>query len=181
MSKLLKAFGIVCIILAGVLFWQRNNPKRVTFLSAQIEKETISGVKKNVPTRLIIKNADIDLEIFSAKINGQRWETTTLGVSWLDISPIPGEKGNSIIYGHNWTNLLGNLIKVQPGNEIEIVYKDGSSKYFTVENTAKVSAKNVSVLNQTTGQKITIYTCVGLFDENRLVVVGTLIKNSAKK
>ena len=144
------------------------------FLFAPPQNEIKSPVKKNLPTRLIIKNLNIDLEIFPAKVTGQNWDTTSLGVSWLDISPVPGEKGNSIIYGHNWTNLLGSLFKAKPGDTIEIAYQNAPNKIFTIEKTAMVSPDNVSVLNQTENVSLTIYTCAGLFDEKRFVVVGKL-------
>lgn len=179
-SKLFSGIGIVCILLAGILLWQRNNPGRVRFLSAPVQKINNQQVKKNLPVRLIIKSANIDLQIYPAKIIGQNWETTSLGVSWLDISPLPGDTGNSIIYGHNWNNLLGNLINSKPGNQIEVTYTDGSSRFFTIDKTAVVSPKNVSVLSQTNERMLTIYTCVGFFDEKRFVVAGILNKNSAE-
>src|SRR3989344_6678210 len=169
-SKLFSTFGIICIVLAFVFLWQRNNPKRVMFLSTPSQIEVKSLVKKNLPIRLIIKNLNIDLEIFPAKVNKQRWDTTTLGVSWLDFSPVPGEKGNSILYGHNWTNILGKLTEIKPGRKIQIILRDGSEQTFFVENTAVVSPKNASVLKQTSNQRITLYTCVGLFDQKRFVV-----------
>src|SRR3989344_8123527 len=125
LSKFFKWFGFICIILAGLLFWRRNIPQRVMFLAAPVKREIKPKIKKNLPVRLIIKNLNIDLPIFSAKVIGQNWQTTSLGVSWLDISPHPGEIGNSIMYGHNWPNLLGNLIYAKPGQEIEIKYSDG--------------------------------------------------------
>jgi len=173
-NKLLKYFGLLCIFLSVLLFWQRNNPKRVMFLSAPIQREIKPLINKNLPTRLIINNINIDLPIFPARIYSQKWETTNQGASWLDISPAPGEIGNSIIYGHNWTNLLGNLTKAKPGNIIKIVYQDGSSKTFIVNSTAMVLPENVSVLKQTKDKRITLYTCVGLFDQKRFVVVAQL-------
>ena len=144
------------------------------FLAAPVKREIKPKIKKNLPVRLIIKNLNIDLPIFSAKVIGQNWQTTSLGVSWLDISPHPGEIGNSIMYGHNWTNLLGNLIYAKPGQEIEIKYSDGKSKIFFIDKTAEVSPNDVSVLAQTKDQRVTIYTCIGFLDEKRLVIVAKM-------
>ncbi len=176
-SKLLTVFGFFCLILACVLFWQRNNPRRITFSEAPKATKLIKEVKIP-PIRIAIKRVNIDLAIFPAKIRNQNWDLTTQGASWLDISPIPGELGNSILYGHNWTNLMGNLIFVKPGEEIEIDYKDGTKKIFVVDKTAIVSPNNVSVLRQTNDKRITIYTCTGLFDEKRFIVAARLSDSS---
>ncbi len=180
LSKFFLLVGVLCIILALFLLWQRNNPKRLMFASFFPSKVETLPAKKSQPTRLIIRNSNTDLPIIPAKIKGQRWETTTQGVSWLTYSPIPGEKGNSILYGHNWSNILGNLTAVQVGQEIEIVSKDKAKKTFVIEKIAIVSPKNFSVLGQTDDVRITLYTCAGLFDENRLVVVATLKKPRPK-
>ena len=178
-AKLFTYFGAVCLISALFLLWQRSNPKRLMFSSFFPSKVETLSLKDSQPTRLIIRNSNIDLPIIPAKVKGQNWETTTQGVSWLINSSLPGEEGNSVIYGHNWENLLGNLISVKPGYQIEIAYKDGSKKIFTVDSTAIVSPKNISVLKQSKDKKITLYTCAGLFDEKRFVVVAKIDKKLA--
>lgn len=177
LAKFLTTFGIICIVIALILLWQRNDPNRIAFSSLP-QDITVSSTKKiNPPVRLAIKNVDINLPIFPAKIYKQKWDTTANGVSWLDISPPPGDRGNSILYGHNWSNLLGNLIFVKPGQEIEMIYKDGSRKNFTIQFTTKVTPNIASVLRQTNDKRITIYTCTGLFDEKRFIAVATLKGN----
>ncbi len=173
-SKFFIAFGFICIVFASFLFWQRNNPGRVAFKSTPIIKVNKNTQSEIYPTRVVIEKIDINLPIIPAKVHGQKWETTSLGVSWLDISPIPGEKGNSILYGHNWNNLLGNLSKIEPGDKIKILYSGASEQSFIVESTAFVAPDNVLVLSQTNSKKITIYTCAGLFDEKRFVAVASL-------
>ncbi|MBI4008655.1 sortase [Candidatus Roizmanbacteria bacterium] len=173
MTKFFKLFGIACLVLALLLLWQRNNSQRIVFKEfPQVKKNKQS--RQSPPSRIVIKKVNIDLPLFPAKIVGQRWDLTNKGASWLDFSPIPGDRGNSILYGHNWTNLLGNLIFVRPGAEIEIFYKDGSHKIFIVDGTATVNPDNVSVLSQTNDSRITIYTCTGLFDQKRYIVAASL-------
>ncbi|OGK32199.1 hypothetical protein A3F57_01390 [Candidatus Roizmanbacteria bacterium RIFCSPHIGHO2_12_FULL_36_11] len=175
MSKYIINFGLICLILAGILLFQRNNPKRIAFYSVPFKTDRSYSSKKNLPTRLVIKDLAIDLPIVPAKVNGQQWETTTQGVSWLTSSPLPGEKGNSIIYGHNWGSLLGKLIRIKPGSLIEIRYSNGSKNTFTVNTIATVSPKEVSVLRQSEDRRITVYTCTGFFDEKRFAVAALLL------
>ena len=174
LSKIFSTFGIICFSLAVFFLWQRNNPNRIAFKSVPPVKQALYPGEKNPPVRLVIKNLKLDLPIYPAKINGQDWETTAKGISWLNFTPVPGEKGNSIIYGHNWENLLGKLDRIKPGAKIEIIYADASKKIFAVNSTAVVSPKDVSVLKQAEDRRISLYTWAGFFDEKRFVVIGKL-------
>ena len=87
----------------------------------------------------------IDLPIYPASINGTSWETTTKGVSYLKNTPTPGEIGNSVMYGHNWTNLLGPLVRAKPGQKIEITRIEtiGGTRYIQAEAETKDGQKAV--------------------------------------
>ena len=119
----------------------------------------------------------MDLEIIPSKITNNTWEATSQGVSHLSSSPIPGEKGNSILYGHNWTNLLGNLTKIKPGAEINIILKNREKKIFIVEYVSIVGPNDTQILADTDDTRITLYTCTGFLDSKRFVVTA-LLKNS---
>ncbi|MBI2028304.1 MAG: sortase [Candidatus Levybacteria bacterium] len=116
----------------------------------------------------------MDLEIFPAKIVNNRWEITAQGVSYLSSSPLPGEKGNSVLYGHNWTNILGNLIKIKPGEEIVIVSNRNNKRTFVVEHISVVDPENTQILANTSDRRITLYTCSGFLDSKRFVVTALL-------
>ena len=120
-SNKLTILGFLLLILGGILLFQHFTPQRLAFSNFQ-PQYPIS--KLNHQSRIIIPSLNMDLEIFPARIIRSSWETTTQGISHLSSSPIPGEKGNSILYGHNWTNLLGNLTKIRPGDTINIVYNN---------------------------------------------------------
>lgn len=173
LAKLFTYIGVICITLALILLWQRNNPKRLAFVEAPTAKSRDNS-QNNIPVRLNIKDIGVDLPIYPAKIRGKDWETTSRGASWLAQSPVPGEKGNSLLYGHNWSNILGKLVEIKPRSKIQITLRDGSKLTFLVESTEVVSPKNVSVLSPTDDFRITLYTCIGLFDEKRFVVVARL-------
>lgn len=175
LSKIFSTLGIICFSLALVFLWQRNDPSRIAFRSVPPVKQALYSGKKNPPVRVVIKNLQLDLPIYPAKIKNQEWETTAKGISWLNFTPVPGEKGNSIIYGHNWENLLGKLDRIKPGAKIEIYYADASKKTFTVNTTAIVSPNEISVLEQAEDRRITMYTCTGFFDEKRFVVAALLL------
>lgn len=169
-SRFLLILGIFCLIFAAFLIWQRNNPNRLSFAINHVNYESTSG--KNNPSKLIIKDFELELPIYPASLDGGKWQATTQGVSYLTSSAVPGDIGNSILYGHNWPNLLGKLPRVKPGQEITIVFTDGSSKNFNIEYTSVVTPDQTHILNPTADRRITLYTCTGLFDNKRFVVTA---------
>src|SRR3989344_540684 len=173
LSKVFLFIGILCLIYSGYLFYQRNNPDRLSFANSGFNQVvTTSSIE---PKKIIIKDINLDLAIYPSKITGNKWGVTEDGVSRLVSSPIPGEDGNSILYGHNWSNLLGGITKLKPNQEILITYKDGSVKKFVITNTAVVSPEDTAVLAPSKNKKITLYTCTGFFDSKRFVVTAELI------
>ncbi|OGK43978.1 hypothetical protein A2957_02765 [Candidatus Roizmanbacteria bacterium RIFCSPLOWO2_01_FULL_38_11] len=159
--------------LALVLVVQRYSPLRLSFNINFIPQSVSTSQKIEIrPVRIVISSQKINLPIIDARISKKKWPTSESGVSYIKDSSIPGEKGNSILYGHNWTTLLGNLIYVKPGEKIEVYFSDQSKKTFVVENTATVSPKNITVLLSSKEPLLTIYTCTGFLDSKRFVVTA---------
>lgn len=170
--KLLIIIGIVCYILGIFLIWERNNPNRLAFKNYKGNYKNNAVI--NPPTRIIIWDLGIDIPIYPARATKDQWETTTLGASYLVSSPIPGEIGNSIIYGHDWTSLFGPLLNAIPGQRVEIEFKDKTQKKFIIEKISVVSSKESSILSATKDRRITLYTCTGFLDSQRMVVSAIL-------
>ena len=171
--RVLIYFGIFCLILAAFLYWQRTTPTRLQFDTERIESSSVSSTNLE-PSAIIIRDLAIELDIYPASIKSGKWEATSKGVSYLSSTPVPGEIGNSVIYGHNWKSILGNLVKAKPGQAIEILYSDGSMKKFEVKFTQVVTPDQTEILNQTDDVRITLYTCTGFLDTKRFVVTAIL-------
>ena len=176
-SRTLIFFGILVLIFGGFLLFQRNTPQRLSFKNYQPASQ-ISHVEQQ--SRMTIPSLNMDLEIIPSKITNNVWEATSQGVSYLSSSPIPGEKGNSILYGHNWTSLLGNLTRIKPGEEISINIKDKEKKTFIVEYVSIVGPNDTQILANTNDARITLYTCTGFLDSKRFVVTALLGSNENK-
>lgn len=172
LSKLLTFFGIICFISAAFLFWQRYNPQRLAFALGNYSSQTNTSNSTAAPTKIIIPAINLDLPILPANLNKRQWEATTKGISWLSSSPLPGSAGNSILYGHNWPNLLGNITKLKPGQVIKIKFMDGSTKDFVIDSTVTVSPNEISILAPSKAPQITLYTCTGFLDNKRFVIVA---------
>lgn len=179
--RLLVLIGFILYGFGMYLIWQRNNPDRLAFTnfsnSPEIKKIKENSSEKITPIAISIPDVKISLPIYPAKIINDVWETTTEGASYLVSSPIPGTKGNSIIYAHDWGNLFGNLLYVEPGVEVVVEFSDGSKSKFIIESTKVVAFDDSSVLNDTGDPVLTLYTCTGFLDSQRFVAVAKHKKN----
>ncbi|HUQ85833.1 MAG TPA: sortase [Candidatus Limnocylindrales bacterium] len=176
LSKLFIFIGILCYILGIYNIWLINDPKRLSFQNytyAQVPQ----SVEKVLPTKISISNVNITLPLIPSSIIDDKWETTDIGASYLSSSPVPGEVGNSVIYGHNWASIFGNLISIMPGDEVLIEYQDKTTKTFIVKYTSTVKPETTSILAPTSDKRITLYTCSGFLDSERFVAVAILKDN----
>lgn len=162
-------FGLILFAHGLTLVWQRQRPLPV-YASSQLAEAEVT----KEPTNLVIPSLSLNLPIRSSRIVDNKWSTVTDGVSYLNSSPLPGEKGNSVLYGHNWPNLLSNLKHIKPGDKIEVYFGSRVVKY-QVHYITRVSPSEFGIYGDTSDYRLTIYTCIGLFDQERLVVTAFLI------
>lgn len=157
--------------------YEQNAPQRLAFSSMSDFTQATQNASQSdasTPSGIIISSINVWLPIYPSKIQNGKWETSRKGVSYLLNGVTPGEKGNAIFYGHNWPNLLGSLSRVKPGDTIQIVNMDGHTKNFVVSTVQEVTPNDTSVLSQTTDKRLTLYTCTGFLDSERLVVVARI-------
>lgn len=175
LANTLITLGIILVILAGLLFWQRYNPQRLAFSDVGSEAGISDSKSTNQPVVLMIEDLDIKLPVFPARSQKGNWETTTKGVSYLVTSALPGQVGNSIFYGHNYKNILGNLKNAKPGQIIEVKLANGDWIRYRIEYVQTVAPDQTGILDQTDDTRLTLYTCTGFLDSKRLVVIALLI------
>lgn len=176
-STILIVIGISLFVFGGYLVWERNSPKSVSFTTPPpVQKGSLveNVTELGQPKVLKIPSINKELQIYPSQIVNNHWQSTKLGVSYLSTSPIPGEVGNSILYGHNFPSLLKDLPKVKVGDEITIVYENGDERKFTVQFTQTVGPDQSSILDSSGDRRITLYTCTGFLDTKRFVVTALL-------
>lgn len=177
-SRVLILFGLLTLLFGVYLVFERYNPKRLEFNN--IEFQTINA-QDRFPKEIIIPALKIQLAVYPAQIKNKRWEATAKGISYLVTSSVPGEQGNSILYGHNWSSLLGSLPKIKPGDKIIVKLDDNQTKTFVVKYTSIVSPDQTDILKDTSDSRITLYTCVGFLDSKRFVVTALLKESLVHK
>lgn len=165
-TKVLVALALVSWLGGGYLLWQRHRPLPAP---AAVLRPENSGL----PIGIAFPRLGLNLPVYPAKLTGQTWEYSDRGVSFWTDSALPGKRGNSVLYGHNWPNILGRLDEVAVGDAIEISLASGERIRFRVRDKRVVGARQNEILDQTDGAQLTVYTCVGFADRKRLVVVAT--------
>jgi LPXTG-site transpeptidase (sortase) family protein len=181
MKKILSWFFILqslSLITVGLYqVYLHETPTLLSFNNYSYAQPNVPYMNGMAPTRIQIPTLGINLPIFKSTIVNNVWQTTDLGASYLTSSPLPGQKGNSIIYAHNWVSLFGPLQSAKVGQEVVVTYPNGQKKTFVITYTSVVTPDQSTILAPSTDKRITLYTCTGLFDSHRFVAVAVL-KNS---
>lgn len=128
-----------------------------------------TSIPKRIPKSISIRSISIDLAIEPGVITDNKWTLYEDKASWLSTSQTPGY-GNVILYAHNKIGLFGSLEKVDIDDEI--ILSDSTNTYiYKVVEKRKINPTDVDTIVSDRNQ-LTIYTCNGIFDEKRLVVVA---------
>lgn len=166
-DTVILGLGIFFLAFSGYLVLERETPRNLVFAES-------SNSKTVTPTRITIPSIAADLPVLPAQIIDRKWDITKDGVSYLVTTPVPGSQGNSVMYGHNWSNLLGNLEKVKTGDIIEIKNSNGKTYTYIIHFISVVTPDETHIYSNTPDHRLTIYTCTGFLDSKRLVVTAIL-------
>lgn len=129
------------------------------------------------PTKLYIPKIAKILYVSDGYVVDNRWAISETGVSYLISSALPGQTGNSVIYGHNRQEILGNLPQVTAGDPVFVVLTSGDFVKYAVFETKVIEPTQVDILNQSADSRLTIYTCSGFLDTARFVVIAKKVDN----
>jgi len=180
-----KKLGLVLII-AGCMLWLGLGVYRVFYaqdLSFAVpptlrdsgasvgagEQVEIVGV---LPKRIVIEKAGIDLPVFAGEIVKGKWTVVANGANHWRESAKLGEKGNVVIYGHNWKNLFGPIQGLKEGDEIQAWGENDQVFNYTITKTMSVKPTAVEIVLPTEEPQLTLYTCIGFLDKERFVVIA---------
>lgn len=166
------ANGCLFLILTSYFIYQRYDSSRLSFRIKETKYWETHQASGKVPAVLKIPSLALILPIIPTKIDNYKWEATNEGISYLVSSALPGDLGNSVMYGHNWPTLLGRLPQIKNGDPIEVLFSDGSVRSFAVKFTSVVTPDQTHVIQPTDDSRMTIYTCTGFMDSKRFVVTA---------
>jgi LPXTG-site transpeptidase (sortase) family protein len=142
------------------------NPVKVNFELKKTQAET--GL---VPDRIILPDVNINAVVKEAKIENGYWQVFEDTASYGQGSASLGEKGNMVIFAHARSELFYNLRDIKK-DDLVFVYHRKNKYTYKVKEVKSVFPNDTSVIAPTKDQRLTLYTCIGFYDEKRLVVIA---------
>jgi len=155
-------------------FFDRNKSNGATMPSnsAQSSEFSLSIPSLNVEAPILQDVDPTNADIYNKALQG--------GVAHMTGTALPGDdKGNIFIYGHSSASAASKYDKVFAGlndlnnsDSINVLYK-GKSFIYLVTDKKIVEKTDMTVLDQTLSEQLTLMTCwpIGT-DEQRLVVIA---------
>lgn len=169
MRALLLLIGVLFLSLAILLIANRYTP----ILPTQSASSLVIQPGSTLPTHVQIESNGPQLELLPAKIENSQWETTESGVSILTNPEYLGlSKSTMVLYGHNWPRLFGPLHTLKKNSTISVKI-GGRWKQYEVSKTHVVAPTDLGVLYTLPPDSIVMYTCTGILDRKRLIVLAT--------
>jgi LPXTG-site transpeptidase (sortase) family protein len=124
----------------------------------------------STPTRITISTIDLNQPVYPTSIKNGIWEISEHGISHLKASGHPGQNTNMIYYGHNTIDRLGQLHLIKKNDIITITDQYGKKYKYKVYERVVVYPTEMEKLIEHTEESLTIYTCTGFADSQRLLV-----------
>ncbi|KKQ96680.1 MAG: hypothetical protein A3C27_03015 [Candidatus Levybacteria bacterium RIFCSPHIGHO2_02_FULL_39_36] len=129
------------------------------------------------PVSISIPSVKIKALVEQGGIVNREWILSDKKALYLPTSGRIGEGYNTIFYAHNRENLFGNLKKVKKDDLVLIKNQTGKDFTYKVYFVASIDPRDIKKLYSEEKDIITLFTCDGWFDQERLLVRAKLIKN----
>jgi sortase A len=111
----------------------------------------------------------IDLEVERSAIVDGYWKVYEDKAGWGEGSGYPGQIGNQVIFAHARKGLFLPLQSIKVGENIYVL-TDTSWFVYEVYERKEVNPNQTEVIEPTDEEILTLYTCSGYEDSNRLIV-----------
>lgn len=174
-SKLLPLglilIGLLIFVFGAVSYYQ----VRILSFDKVPEEVQKSTQEIDLPVEIIIPSIQIDLKVDPGQIKDGVWQISESSATFLDTSAVPGSGGNTVIYGHNKKVIFGNLPFLSMGQKITIKTKSGKIYNYRADQKYFVGADRVDLVSPSSSEELTVYTCYGLFDSERVVIKAKII------
>lgn len=178
--RILKLFILAAILidlgLFGYQYFQpkpKPQPKTIMVQNVKYQDFHLEITKLNISTPIIANVDGNNQDAYFKALEG--------GVAQYAETKKPGEGGNIFIFGHSsfywwkpgdYKEIFKNLEQIQNGDEI-IVWNNKKEYKYKVAETKVVHPDDLSVLDPTPSEQLTLMTCVPVgTDEQRLIVIA---------
>lgn len=190
-GKTLIALGVLIFLFVAYELWGTGiaEARDQSRLKDRFRKElqapptTIPAAGAPAPPATVPESGDAialieipKLEVNKAMVEGVGVEDLKKGPGHYPGTPMPGQAGNSAIAGHRTTYgaPFNRLDELSPGDPIIVTTKEGKFRY-EVDRQDIVSPSQVSVLDPTPDNRLTLTTCNPKFSAaQRLIITARL-------
>lgn len=176
-------FFVALIVFGALLFSFATYRKYVYYAALTpdlVVQDTSNQDNQHWPVNISV-GAMVDTPVVTGSIKDGEWKVAENQAVYLAQSAVPGSGGNTIVYGHNTPEVLGNIRAFTGGETITLKLADGSERRYAIEKMVEVVPDDVALLQPTEEEVLTVYTCSGWLDSKRWVVrarpVGDSIEN----
>ncbi len=174
LQKLFAFLGMIFIVIS-LSYKLYNFTANTLLFSRPVQNSCME--EKTIPVGIVIPSITSSLPVEQTFIRNGMWEISKNGASHLSSSSKPGASGNIVVYGHNSVDQLGNLSNVKEGDFIIVKTKDRGLYSYIVKTKKTIYPNDVSILNPTDSEMLTLYTCIGFADSMRFVVQAVPAKD----
>lgn len=165
LATLMIAVGAFILVASSTVYFYKN------YQSPQVLAQSdYSDPNSTSPVKIVISDIDISVPVKAAP----NYQFSDNEAIFINSTQAIGE-GNSVIYAHNWDKLFGKLKKVKIDDSITIYLANGKQANYKVSQIHTVPADTINILKATSDSRLTLFTCTGFFDKDRLVVVASQI------
>jgi LPXTG-site transpeptidase (sortase) family protein len=130
--------------------------------------------KGSKPVKLSIPSVKLNLDVKEASIKDGVWQIWEDSANHLDSSANPGGGGNIVIYGHNKNRIFGPIRWLTNGQTIELTDENGKKRIYGITKIVETTPNDINYVLPKSKETLTLYTCSGLFDSKRFIVVAIL-------
>jgi sortase (surface protein transpeptidase) len=171
-SYILIFIGIFLFVFGWVNYYR----VRILSFSSVPPGAAKSTQNADIPIEVIVPSVGIDIKVDPGQIKGGVWQISGSNATFLDTSAVPGTGGNTVIYAHNKKAIFGNLPYLSVGQKIAIKTKSGKIFNYVASEKYFVGSARVDLVSPTNTEVLTLYTCWGIFDNQRAVIRAVPVK-----
>lgn len=166
-AKLRYLLAVISVLLLFFSF----HPSRFEYqLRKNRFRENIGSFKLETYPRKISIPQVLEVEVEPANQIGSKFLTPDDKASYFVNSTFPGSQGNTIIYGHNKKGIFRELHQLQGEELIILTDQTGRETTYQVKEIITVDPSQTEYLAATEEDILTLYTCTGWADTQRLVI-----------
>lgn len=170
----------IFLVVVGILLmslsagWRLYQLRVLSFFGNNDLGNNVQVVSKNLPIAIRISFLNLSLPVVETTIVNGVWEIPEKSAGHLNTSSGIGS-GNMVVYAHNKNSLFGPIRWIKTESVIEIVGHDEKTYRYQVVEIKEVGPDKIEYVLPKNEEVLTLYTCSGIFDSKRLVVVAKRI------